>query len=79
MASPIVTDLEILHGKPTIKGTRISVEFILELLSSGMSIEDILKEYPHLKRKDILAALDYATKVLRHEEVFPTAPKAAEA
>jgi len=73
MSDRIVIDQKILAGKPVIKGTRISVEFILELMSSGMSIEEILKEYSHLKREDILAALDYATRVLRHEEVYPAA------
>lgn len=73
MADRIVVDPEILTGKPVIKGTRISVEFILELLSSGMTIDEIIKEYPHLKREDILAALSYATKVLRHEEVYTPA------
>ena len=47
----------ILGGKPVIRGTRISVEFILSLLSSGMSIDEILTDYSHLKREDILAAL----------------------
>lgn len=77
MANRIVIDPSILHGKPIIQGTRISVEFILELLSSGMSMDDILKEYPHLKREDVLAALEYATKILRHEEVYVTAAKVA--
>jgi uncharacterized protein (DUF433 family) len=69
----VVINPKILSGKPIIKGTRISVEFILELLSSGMTVEEIIQEYPHLKKEDILAALHYATKVLRHEEVYPTA------
>ena len=56
---------EILAGKPIVKGTRISVEFILEMLSSGMTIETILKEYPHLKKEDVLAALAYATRMLK--------------
>ena len=66
----IVFDQNILKGKPIIEGTRISVEFILELLSSGMSYEDIIKEYPHLKKEDILSALDYAVKTIKHEEVI---------
>jgi len=61
---------EILAGKPIVKGTRISVEFILEMLSSGMTIETILKEYPHLKKEDILAALAYTTRMLKKEEVY---------
>ncbi len=69
----IIIDEKILAGKPVIKGTRISVEFILELLSSGMAVDEILKEYPHLKKADILAALEYATRTLRHEEVYPIA------
>ena len=60
----------ILGGKPVIKGTRISVDFILELLSSGMSIEKILKEYRHLKREDILDSLEYASKSVRREEII---------
>ncbi|PIN91118.1 antitoxin [Candidatus Pacearchaeota archaeon CG10_big_fil_rev_8_21_14_0_10_32_14] len=61
---------EILAGKPIIKGTRISVEFILEMLASGMNIEEILKEYPHLKKEDILAALQYASRILEKEEIY---------
>ena len=68
----VIINADILSGKPIIKGTRISVEFILELLSSGMSIEDILKEYPHLTKRDILAALEYATQRLKQEEVYTT-------
>jgi len=58
----IIIDPRIMGGKPIIKGTRIPVYFILELLSNGWSIEDILKEYPHLIREDILAAIRYATE-----------------
>lgn len=72
----IVFNPDVLSGKPIIKGTRISVEFILELLSSGMTIEDIKEEYPHLKKEDILAAIDYAAKALRHEEVYPISQEA---
>lgn len=72
MTRKIIIDPKILAGKPIIEGTRMSVDFILELLSSGMSIGDIIKEYPHLKKEDILHVLDYATRVLRHEEVYPS-------
>ena len=66
----------VLGGKPIIKGTRISVDFILELLSSGMSIDEILKDYKHLKKEDILESLDYASKVIKREEVIsPIAAK----
>ena len=73
MTERIIIDEKILAGKPIIKGTRISVEFILVLLSSGMSMQEIIKEYPHLKREDILAAFTYAAKVLKKEEIYATA------
>lgn len=74
--SRITFNPNVLGGKPIIRGTRISVEFILELMSSGMSIDQILKEYKHLKREDILDALDYASKVIKREEVIsPIAAK----
>ncbi len=63
----IVADPKVLGGKPVIKGTRISVEFVLELLASGVSEKDILTEYPHLKKEDIKACLEYAAKSLKNE------------
>jgi len=60
---------KILGGKPIIKGTRISVEFILELLASGMTGEEILIEYPHLKKADILACLQHAALMVKREEL----------
>ena len=68
--SRITFNPNVLGGKPIIKGTRISVDFILELLSSGMNFDEILKEYNHLKREDILEALNYASKVVKREEVI---------
>jgi len=68
--SRITFNPNILGGKPIIKGTRISVDFILELLSSGMSYNEILKEYRHLKKEDILDALDYAAKVIKREDII---------
>lgn len=74
--SRITFNPNILGGKPIIRGTRISVEFILELMSSGMSIDEILKEYKHLKKEDILDALNYASKVIKREEIIsPIAAK----
>ena len=67
----IKLDKEILGGKPTVKGTRIPVYLILELLASGMSEEEIMKEYPTLKREDIRACLSYASKIVREEDVIP--------
>lgn len=60
----------ILGGKPCIKGTRISVEFILELIASGASRADILKDYPHLKSEDIEQAVRYASRFLQNEIVI---------
>ncbi|HEV2200555.1 MAG TPA: DUF433 domain-containing protein [Bryobacteraceae bacterium] len=57
----IVVDPEILAGKPVIRGTRLAVEFILELLAAGQSESEILANYPGLAREDILACLSYAS------------------
>ena len=55
----IVSDKNILLGKPTIKGTRISVEFVLERLANGWNEDKILDSYPHLKKEDIQAVFAY--------------------
>ncbi|MCE4608779.1 MAG: DUF433 domain-containing protein [Desulfurococcales archaeon] len=65
----IVVNPKIMGGKPVIKGTRIPVYFILELIANGWTIDDILKEYPHLTREDVLSAVRYAARVLREEVV----------
>lgn len=62
MIERIVFDPRILGGKPVIKGTRLSVEFILDLLSSGVPEGEILEDYPHLTKKDIQACLNYRPK-----------------
>lgn len=62
---------KILVGKPIIKGTRISVDFILELLAHGWTIPTILKNYPQLKEEDISAALEYSSYALKLESVYP--------
>ncbi len=59
----ITIDPNVCHGKPTIRGLRYPVESILELLSSGMTTEQILADYEDLEREDILAALAFATKL----------------
>jgi len=59
----ITIDPAICHGKPTIRGLRYPVETILELLSAGMTNEEILSDYEDLEREDILAALDYARRL----------------
>jgi uncharacterized protein (DUF433 family) len=60
----ITVDPEILVGKPVIKGTRLSVEFILGLLARGMSVEEILDEYHGLAREDIAACLSFAAQAV---------------
>jgi uncharacterized protein (DUF433 family) len=65
----ITIDPEICHGKPTIRGLRYSVETILELLRSGMTIEEILADYEDLEREDILAALAFATRLSRIKRI----------
>jgi len=66
----ITVNLKILAGKPIIKGTRISVELILDLLANGWTTEQILENYPQLKREDITAVLKYATEILKEERVY---------
>jgi uncharacterized protein (DUF433 family) len=63
----IAVNPRILGGKPVIKGTRISVEFILELLASDVSEEEILQDYPHITREDIHACLRYAARFYKNE------------
>ncbi len=64
----IISDPTILNGKPIIAGTRISVELIMNFLSSGMSVDDIKTEYPTLKRNEILTAVDYAKKLVSKQK-----------
>jgi uncharacterized protein (DUF433 family) len=67
----IVVDPRILTGKPIVRGTRISVELVVELLAAGWSHEQILTSYPHLAGEDIRACLAYAGELLREEKVYP--------
>ncbi len=60
----IVCNPNILGGKPIVRGTRISVQFLLELFGAGMSVSKVLEEYPHLGREDVLAAVRYAAQTL---------------
>lgn len=66
----ISIDPEIMLGKPCIKGTRITVELILEKLAGGSSFEDLLDGYPKLSMEDIKEALKYALAVLTHEKII---------
>lgn len=65
----ITIDPEICHGKPTIRGLRYPVETILELLSSGMTSEEILADYEDLEREDILAVLQFAARLSQIKRV----------
>jgi uncharacterized protein (DUF433 family) len=67
--SGITIDPKVLSGKPIIRGTRMSVEFILDLLANGWTIEEILENYPQLKKEDVIAALKYADEVLKKEKI----------
>lgn len=67
----IVVDPDILAGKPVIRGTRLAVEFILELLATGQSESDILTNYPGLTREDILACLSFASYLAHQYKAFP--------
>lgn len=67
----IVIDQNILVGKPTIKGTRLAVEFIIDLLAQGWSESEILRNYPGITVEDIQACLSYASAVLKAEKVYP--------
>jgi uncharacterized protein (DUF433 family) len=66
----ITVDPNILVGKPIVKGTRMSVEFIIDLLARGWTVEQILKEYDHLTRDDIRACLAYAGELVKEEKVY---------
>ena len=73
MSNLIESNPKIMFGKPVIKGTRITVEIILEKIGSGETVEEILSSYPHLSREQILACVDFARKSLSLETIYPTA------
>jgi uncharacterized protein (DUF433 family) len=62
---------KVMTGKPVIKGTRLTVQYILKLLADGMSYQDIKKEYNGIQNEDITACLLYASEVMRDTEFFP--------
>jgi len=70
LLSRITFNQNILAGKPIIRGLRISVEMILELLAKGSTVEEILEDYPDLELADIQAVLMYAHSLVTNEEVF---------
>jgi uncharacterized protein (DUF433 family) len=77
MSSLIQSDPTVMMGKPVIKGTRITVESVLEKLAAGETMEQILEAHPRLTKEAILAALDFAAQALRADVVYPIAEKVA--
>jgi uncharacterized protein (DUF433 family) len=71
LSERITMDPEICHGKPTVRGLRYTVESILEVLSSGMTVEEILADFEDLEREDILAALDFARQLSQIKRIEP--------
>ena len=69
----IVSDPNVMMGKPVIAGTRITVEIILEKLAAGETMEQILDAHPRLTREAIHAALAFATEALRADVIYPVA------
>jgi len=72
----IVIDPKVMTGKPVIKGTRLTVQFILGLLGEGSTIEEIIKEYKGIKKEDIMACLIFASEAIDHSTILPLAAKA---
>jgi uncharacterized protein (DUF433 family) len=69
LSERITMDSQICHGKPCIRGLRYPVENILEWLSSGMSTEEILTDYPDLEKEDILAVLEFAVGLAKVKRI----------
>jgi uncharacterized protein (DUF433 family) len=69
----ITLDPKVLAGKPVVRGTRLSVEFVIGLMAEGWSEADILANYPGITHEDIFACLAYARDTLSSEKVFPSA------
>lgn len=67
----ITTDPAVCHGQPVVRGLRYPVQTLLELLGSGMTIEEVLEDYPDLERDDLLAALEFAALTVGGQQVLP--------
>jgi uncharacterized protein (DUF433 family) len=74
LLSRITVDPAICHGKPCIRGLRYPVEMLLELMSSGMSMEQILEDYEDLEREDLLAGLSYAARLAQTRRLQSVSP-----
>ncbi len=71
LSDRIVVDSEVLAGKPVVKGTRLAVEFILELLAAGQTESELLESYPGLTHEDILACFSYASYLAHEYRAYP--------
>ena len=71
MKTRIVSDPKILGGKPTIEGTRVAVDTVMSLLAAGLEMKDILSEYPNLSKEDVAGAIEFATQIVKREEILP--------
>jgi uncharacterized protein (DUF433 family) len=69
----IIRNPDIMLGKPTIKGTRITVELIMRKLAGGFTIENLITNYPHINKEQIYAAFEYAADLIANEEIFEVA------
>jgi uncharacterized protein (DUF433 family) len=74
MSERITVSPDVCNGKPVVRGTRITVQTVLEFLAAGDSVDDVLAEYPTLKREDVQACLEYASRVMaNHFSIMPVA------
>jgi len=71
MRERIIVDPKILVGKPLVRGTRLSVEFIVGLFAQGWTMEQVLENYPGLTIEDVRACFAYASEILRSERIYP--------
>lgn len=74
LLSRITIDPDVCHGKPCVRGLRYPVETLLELLSSGMTFEQVLADYEDLEREDLLAVLAFAARLARTRRLHPVTP-----
>jgi uncharacterized protein (DUF433 family) len=74
LLSRITTDPAVCHGQPCVRGLRYPVEMLLDLLSSGMSFDDVLADYPDLERDDLRAVLAFAARLARSKRLAPAIP-----
>ena len=69
----IVTDPKVMAGKPVIKGTRVPVDLIIHRIAQGETVERLLEDYPKMTRQDVRAALEYASSIVKGEDIVPIA------